>query len=82
MLPVHIVYICRCKGLILLETYTTKSSGRLKLPEFLEIKKEVTEDPYYSMFNLSLKDTLTGSPSKLKPITNSIDNTGKDVESK
>ena len=49
---------CRCKGLILLETYSTLSGDELKnrLPEFLDISKEVTGDPRYSMFNLSLKE--------------------------
>lgn len=48
----------RCKGLILLETYSTLSSKELygRLPDFLTIVKEVTGDPRYSMFNLSLKD--------------------------
>ena len=48
----------RCKGLILLETYSTLSGDELKnrLPEFLGICKEVTGDPRYSMFNLSLKE--------------------------
>lgn len=48
----------RCKGLILLETYSTLSGDELKnrLPEFLDISKEVTGDPRYSMFNLSLKE--------------------------
>ena len=46
---------CRCKGLILLETYTTLEGGALKLPDFLTVEKEVTGDPAYSMFNLSFK---------------------------
>lgn len=48
----------RCKGLILLETYTSLSSDKLKgiLPKFLNIVKEVTGQPDYSMFNLSLKE--------------------------
>ncbi|KAL9981196.1 hypothetical protein ACROYT_G009867 [Oculina patagonica] len=45
----------RCKGLILLETYTTKVGDALELPDFLDIAKEVTGDPFYSMFHLSLK---------------------------
>ncbi|XP_064620280.1 TRPL translocation defect protein 14-like isoform X3 [Lineus longissimus] len=44
-----------CDGLILLETYTTQSD-RLDVPPFLKISKEVTNDPNYSMFNLSMKD--------------------------
>ncbi|XP_064612179.1 TRPL translocation defect protein 14-like [Liolophura sinensis] len=46
----------RCKGLLLLETYTTLKGDALQLPSFLEVKKEVTNDPAYSMFNLSLKE--------------------------
>lgn len=48
----------RCQGLILLETYSTLSSEELyqRLPGFLTIVKEVTGDPRYSMFNLSLKE--------------------------
>ncbi|XP_031554007.1 TRPL translocation defect protein 14-like isoform X2 [Actinia tenebrosa] len=48
-------YHARCKGLILLETYTTKSTENLELPSFLEIEKEVTKDPDFSMYHLSLK---------------------------
>ncbi|KAL4223212.1 TRPL translocation defect protein 14 [Mactra antiquata] len=61
----------KCKGLILLETYTTKSVEELKVPDFMNIVKEVTDDPNYSMFNLSLKDCLTGSPTRVKSVTNS-----------
>lgn len=48
----------RCRGLMLLETYTSLEADQLKkiLPKFLNIVKEVTGDPYYSMFNLSLKE--------------------------
>ncbi|XP_055601648.1 TRPL translocation defect protein 14 isoform X2 [Uranotaenia lowii] len=48
----------RCKGLILLETYTSLTGDKLKsiLPPFLNIVKEVTGHPDYSMFNLSLKE--------------------------
>ncbi|CAO1343382.1 unnamed protein product [Diamesa serratosioi] len=47
----------RCKGLMLLETYTSLEGESLKksMPKFLNITKEVTGDPSYSMFNLSLK---------------------------
>lgn len=47
----------RCDGLILLETYTTHSGEEVsgKLPPFLDIKRNVTGDPAYSMYNLSLK---------------------------
>lgn len=49
----------RCKGLVFLETYTSLDSDSLienYLPKFLNIIKEVTGDPDYSMFNLSLKE--------------------------
>jgi len=48
----------RCKGLMLLETYTSLDGAALKnsLPKFLNITKEVTGCPDYSMFNLSLKE--------------------------
>jgi len=48
----------RCQGLMLLETYTTMSVPDLKqrLPDFLDIGSEVTGDPAFSMFNLSLKE--------------------------
>ncbi|XP_020893482.1 TRPL translocation defect protein 14 isoform X2 [Exaiptasia diaphana] len=48
-------YHSRCKGLLLLETYTSKSAQGLQLPCFLSIEKEVTNDPEYSMYLLSLK---------------------------
>jgi hypothetical protein len=43
---------------MLLETYTTLSSEELKqrMPDFLNIGSEVTGDPAFSMFNLSLKE--------------------------
>ncbi|XP_018339614.1 PREDICTED: TRPL translocation defect protein 14 isoform X1 [Trachymyrmex septentrionalis] len=46
----------RCQGLMLLETYTALTADELKniLPQFLIIEKEVTGNPDYSMFNLSL----------------------------
>jgi CYTH domain-containing protein len=47
----------RCHGLLLLETYTTKEANDLELPPFLEVVREVTNEPQYSMFNLS--DTRT-----------------------
>ncbi|KAM0726308.1 TRPL translocation defect protein 14 [Formica fusca] len=47
----------RCRGLMLLETYTALTGDDLKniLPQFLTIEKEVTNNPDYSMFNLSLR---------------------------
>ncbi|XP_045783948.1 TRPL translocation defect protein 14 isoform X2 [Maniola jurtina] len=48
----------RCRGLILLETYSAHDQDALlaTLPKFLIIEKEVTGDPAYSMYNLSLKE--------------------------
>lgn len=50
--------IFRCKGMILLETYSTLELQELwkRLPSFLNIVDDVTGRPDYSMFNLSLKD--------------------------
>ena len=47
----------RCQGLILLETYTTFSDDEFvdSLPPFLEVKKNVTGDPAFSMYNLSIR---------------------------
>ncbi|CAL8084431.1 unnamed protein product [Orchesella dallaii] len=68
----------RCKGLILLETYSTLHGSEVyqRLPSFLDIVQEVTGDPRYSMFNLSLKErwvdnkyfcqSLTGGESEQK----------------
>lgn len=43
---------------MLLETYTALTGDELKntLPHFLTIAKEVTGNPDYSMFNLSLRE--------------------------
>ncbi|ESO95372.1 hypothetical protein LOTGIDRAFT_160504 [Lottia gigantea] len=57
----------RCKGLILLETYTAKAD-RLKLPDFLKIEREVTEDAFYSMYSLSLKDEFRHNRNHLNSI--------------
>lgn len=46
-------FICRCEGLLLLETYTTKVGVELDLPDFLDLVREVTDDPHYSMYHLS-----------------------------
>ena len=49
---------CRCNGLMLLETYSSLEGDGVntRLPSFLNIAKEVTGMPEYSMYNLSLKD--------------------------
>jgi len=48
----------RCSGLMLLETYTTLSADEFqqRLPKFLNVDQQVTGDPAFSMFNLSLRD--------------------------
>ena len=45
---------------MLLETYTTLNSEELKkrLPDFLNVGNEVTGDPAFSMFNLSLRQVI------------------------
>ncbi|XP_047988180.1 TRPL translocation defect protein 14 isoform X2 [Leguminivora glycinivorella] len=49
----------RCRGLVLLETYSAaydQDSLLATLPKFLSIEREVTGDPAFSMYNLSLKE--------------------------
>ncbi|CAH3892289.1 TRPL translocation defect protein 14 isoform X1 [Pieris brassicae] len=49
----------RCRGMVLLETYSAaydQDALLATLPKFLTIEKEVTGDPAYSMYNLSLKE--------------------------
>lgn len=43
---------------MLLETYSALDEASLRkcLPQFLNIEKEVTGNPDYSMFNLSLRE--------------------------
>ncbi|GBL54415.1 hypothetical protein AVEN_760-1, partial [Araneus ventricosus] len=62
-----------CEGLILLETYTTLRGQELigRLPAFLNVTKEVTGNPAYSMFNLSFKEEW--APSKFKNENNCVD---------
>ena len=47
----------RCQNLILLETFTTINDEELvdSLPPFLQVKKNVTGDPAFSMYNLSIR---------------------------
>ncbi|KAL1132351.1 hypothetical protein AAG570_010307 [Ranatra chinensis] len=51
----------RCCGLILLETYSALEEEQLEkcLPAFLTLEGEVTGNPAYSMFNLSLREEWT-----------------------
>lgn len=53
----------RCKGLMLLETYTSLASEELRkiMPKFLKVEREVTGVPEFSMFNLSLKEEWNSS---------------------
>ncbi|KAF7288042.1 TRPL translocation defect 14 [Rhynchophorus ferrugineus] len=48
----------RCRGMILLETYSALDEDKLTatLPTFLNIEREVTGNPDYSMYNLSLRE--------------------------
>ena len=50
----------RCRGLMLLETFTTLPISQLRanLPPFLAITEEVTGDPAFSMYNLALRYVL------------------------
>ena len=43
-----------CRGLVLLSTRSMDKD--LTLPTFLQIEKEVTDDPAYSMYNLSFHE--------------------------
>lgn len=56
----------RCNGLVLLETYSALEDGLLEeaLPKFLKISCEVTGDPTYSMYNLSLRADWNSAESK------------------
>jgi len=51
--PCHV----RCQGLVLLETCTTLRDEEIAktLPPFLQVKKNVTGDPAFSMYNLSIR---------------------------
>ncbi|KAK4876206.1 hypothetical protein RN001_012628 [Aquatica leii] len=65
----------RCKGLMLLETYTAlnESNLRERLPSFLKIVKDVTGNPNYSMFNLSLREDWKNSKKFCRSITGPAD---------
>lgn len=69
----------RCRGLVLLETYSAaydQTALIASLPKFLTIEKEVTGDPAYSMYNLSLKEDWKTS----KRYYTGNDRHGKDCE--
>ncbi|XP_072388371.1 TRPL translocation defect protein 14 isoform X1 [Diabrotica undecimpunctata] len=63
----------RCRGMILLETYSALDDEQLlkTLPNFLNIKKEVTGNPDYSMFNLSLREDWKTSKKFCRSVTDS-----------
>ena len=77
----------RCRGLILLETYTSNRAENFELPPFLDVQREVTGDLDYSMHNLSKKldlplwipSTLHDSPTKDKPDAPDVDHTAASV---
>ena len=48
------IYTSPHPGLMLLETYTCVPPDQLLLPSFLNIKENVTGNPKYSMYTLSL----------------------------
>jgi hypothetical protein len=47
-----------CRGLVLLVTRSSATDDDLLLPDFIQVEREVTNDPAYSMFNLSKKAKL------------------------
>lgn len=57
----------RCRGLVLMETYTSATREELqdRLPTFLVVRRDVTGDPGFSMFNLSVKDIRSNSTNKM-----------------
>ncbi|KAF5292021.1 hypothetical protein FQA39_LY14138 [Lamprigera yunnana] len=68
----------RCKGLMLLETYTALNENLLRerLPSFLKIVTEVTGNPNYSMFNLSLREDWKNSKKFCRFVAGAADNRG------
>ncbi|KAF7988970.1 hypothetical protein HCN44_007280 [Aphidius gifuensis] len=74
----------RCRGLMLLETYTALYNDDLKniLPSFLSIEKDVTGNPDYSMFNLSLREEWHTRDSKYCHNFNRINGTPIDLNEK
>jgi len=71
----------RCKGLMLLETYTTKGNEDMPscLPPFLNLGKLVTGDSAFSMFNLSLREEWANNKTFCHRLT---DDEGDDAEAK
>ena len=52
---------------MLLETYTAVPANQLVMPDFLTVKREVTGESSYSMFNLSKTTKMTNGTNGLKP---------------
>ena len=71
----------RCKGLMLLETYSTKTGDDLetRLPNFLNIGPNVTGDPVFSMFNLSLRDDWSNNQKFCHRLTEEEDRLGLEL---
>jgi len=71
----------RCKGLMLLETYSTKTGDDLetRLPNFLNIGPNVTGDPAFSMFNLSLRDDWSNNQKFCHRLTDEEDRLGLEL---
>lgn len=64
---------------MLLETYSAMDDDNLqqRLPKFLTIEKEVTGNPDYSMFNLSLREDWTNSKKFCVSYSSRIQDQGK-----
>jgi len=61
------IYSTPHPGLMLLETYTALPTNQLVMPDFLTVKREVTGESSYSMFNLSKTTKMTNGTNGLKP---------------
>lgn len=59
---------------MILETFTTLTGDELQLPSFLEINREITGEPNYSMYYLSSRDVDPSMPNHLpsKPTTKAV----------
>lgn len=71
-----------CKGLIFLETYTTKEGNSLQIPPFLDVTGEVTGDSKYSMFNLSLHEPCVSNGSIKHAMTNGVNGFSEECASR
>ncbi|XP_046999143.1 TRPL translocation defect protein 14 isoform X1 [Schistocerca americana] len=72
----------RCKGLVLLETYTSADDSELHriLPQFLTIIKEVTGNPNFSMFNLSLREEWDTTKKFCHSLQGTVDEATGDIQ--